>query len=320
MEEKISVIIPIYKVEKYLEKCVKSVLNQTYKNLEVILVDDGSPDNCGKICDMFAERDKRIFVIHKENGGISDARNVGLRKATGEYIAFVDSDDYIEPDMYEELLQHIKKDRSELAICNFWYVDEMGTSIDERNNDLPIRDEVISGDEALARLAEKKYWYYVTAWNKLYQKQLLEGIEFPKGKIREDEFVAHHVLYKCKRISCVKKPLYQYVQRKHSIMNSSFTAESLDVVDSFCNRVVFTCDKNTTIAEISLQNAANHLLKGYRELDRKKENLDILREKRKLYNKAYIKAFKTNISFKTRIKCGVVFMHPKLYILLAKIF
>ena len=123
--ERISVIVPVYKVEPYLRKCLDSIVNQTYRNLEIILVDDGSPDNCGRICDEYAERDKRIRVIHQKNGGVSSARNEGLKIASGDWIGWVDSDDWIEPDMFEYLLENAKKSKADIAVCSRkeWYKD-----------------------------------------------------------------------------------------------------------------------------------------------------------------------------------------------------
>ena len=140
-EDKISVIIPLYKVEKYIRGCIDSVISQTYRNLEIILVDDGSPDACGKICDEYAEKDSRIKVVHRKNGGLSAARNTGINFATGKYIAFVDGDDHIHPDMYSQLHFSILQSGADIAICNFLYVDESGKKIIDANKNMPIKTE-----------------------------------------------------------------------------------------------------------------------------------------------------------------------------------
>lgn len=323
MKEKISVIVPIYKVEKYLEKCVDSILNQTYSNTEVILVEDGSPDKCGEMCDMYAEKDSRVVVLHKENGGLSDARNAGMLIATGEYISFVDSDDYIEPDMLEIMYNRMKEDGTDLVVCNFSYVDEEGNIIKEKNQNSPIKDEMLTGEQAFSRLAGKKYWYYVTAWNKLYRRDLLKDIEFPKGKINEDEFVAHYVLAKCNRISCVEKSLYMYVQREHSIMhrlvNGKYTIKNFDAMEAFCSRVMFAKKRNKAVMRLALQKAGQILLQAYRDLGKENQYKSILNEKRKVFNKAYREALAGGLHPKTAIKYGIVFLHPNLYISLAKL-
>lgn len=208
----ISVIIPVYKVEKYLDKCIQSVINQTYSNLEIILVDDGSPDNCPQLCDDWANKDERIKVIHKKNGGLSDARNAGLDIAIGEYIAFVDSDDYIESDMYECLLDKIIKTQSQMAICNFEYVDTDGniTTLNTMGQDC-----CFSSRQILADWCGNDLVYYVVVWNKLYSRKCWENIRFPVGKIHEDNFVMYKLFFTCNRIVCSKTKKYNYVQRNN---------------------------------------------------------------------------------------------------------
>lgn len=237
----ISVIIPIYQVEEYLNKCIASVANQTYKNLEIILVDDGSPDNCPEICDKWSKKEQRIKVIHKKNGGLSDARNAGLKIAEGEFISFIDSDDFIALDMYECLLKKIKETEADLAICDYERIDENGNFIEEES---PIKDEILTLDQAIEKLTEKKWWYYVTAWNKLYSKKSLKGIEFPVGKIHEDQFVAHKVFNNCKKIVCINQKKYFYVQRASSIMSADKAIRHLDSVEALCERMDFLKENN----------------------------------------------------------------------------
>lgn len=239
MQPKISVIVPVYNVEKYLPHCLDSILNQTYKNLEIILIDDGSSDRCPEICDTYAGKDKRIKVSHKKNGGLSDARNTGIEMLTGEYVAFVDSDDYIATNMYEVLLNRIIFDRADMAICNFLYVNERGELLEGKNNNLPIINECLQPRNAIKKLSEPKAWYYVTAWNKLYHKKIFENLRFPKGKYHEDEFVIHYILQNCVRISCVHDPLYYYVQRDNSITSESFSLRRMDIADALIDRYFF---------------------------------------------------------------------------------
>ena len=143
----ISIIVPIYKVEKYLKKCIQSIMNQTYLNFELILVDDGSPDDCPMICDNYAKLDNRIVVLHKQNGGLSDARNAGLDVARGEYIGFVDSDDFIANNMYEKLLSGLLAEDADMAVCNFSYVDENYRFLDKRNLSMPVVNERLDLNE-----------------------------------------------------------------------------------------------------------------------------------------------------------------------------
>lgn len=213
MEELISVIVPIYKVENYLEKCVNSIINQTYKNLEIILVDDGSPDNCPKICDTLAKKDKRIKVIHKKNGGLSDARNVGIESATGRYIGFVDSDDYIEPTMYSELISNLKETDSDLSICGRYINYENGKQVQNVTRSIKIEME---RNDALIKLNSFSY-FDMSACDKLYKAKMIKKIRFPFGKKCEDYYFMYQVFFKCKKIVYFSNPLYHYYQREGSI-------------------------------------------------------------------------------------------------------
>ena len=187
--ELISVIVPIYKVEAYLDKCVQSIVNQSYRNLEIILVNDGSPDNCGAMCEAWAAKDGRIKVIHKENGGLSDARNAGLAIATGELISFIDSDDWIEPEFLQTLYDALVAQNAQIAECAIHLVDEEGKILRSRG---PAKCESIGKIEALRRLVMED-GVYQTVWNKLYRRQVIAGILFEKGKYNEDDFWPYQI-------------------------------------------------------------------------------------------------------------------------------
>lgn len=242
MSDVISVIVPIYKVEAYLRRCVDSICNQTYQNLEIILVDDGSPDGCGRICDEYALKDSRIRVVHKENGGLSDARNAGLDIAHGEYISFVDSDDYIDENMIEKLWAAVISEDGEMSLCEFSYVDDDYHILEEKNKKKsPIKNEVLTGVEAVQKLTDSSGQYTI-ACCKLYKKTLFRDVRFPKGKFHEDEFVSHVLFLKCNRVVCIGEALYYYVQRNDSIMGSISRAVSinnLDKYEAFLNRALY---------------------------------------------------------------------------------
>lgn len=237
MEEviKISVIVPIYKVEKYIERCINSILHQTYGNLEVILVDDGSPDKCPEICDRFKEQDSRVKVIHKKNGGLSDARNAGIDLATGDYIAFVDGDDYISPEMYELMLTACKKNDAQMAMCGRHLVYEDGNLIDDR---FILSDEVcFTGGDTVKHLLTYD-GCDSAAWDKLYLKILFEDIRYPVGVMSEDYQVTARLMHKCSKIVHVGKALYYYVQRPESITKQAFTKQRytvLEQVENICD-------------------------------------------------------------------------------------
>lgn len=229
-QELISVIIPIYNVEKYLEQCLNSVLSQTYSLLEIILVDDGTLDQSGVICDSFAERDTRIRVIHKKNGGLSDARNAGIDVATGEWIVFVDADDFIHPQMIELLYRSVLKSNSQLAWCKIKEVPEDGCIADlQCSPEHYWAPEKI--DICVYEKQEAERQFYTVAgmqecmvtWNKIYQRQLFKAtdglIRFPKGKIYEDGYTTYRLIYQAKTIAVISSALYYYRQRSGSIMN-----------------------------------------------------------------------------------------------------
>lgn len=193
MQDLISVIVPVYKVEKYLKRCVDSILAQTYPCLEVILVDDGSPDGCPAICDEYAREDRRVRVIHKENGGLSDARNAGIDAAKGKFLGFVDSDDYVHPRFYELLLQALKEEGADIAGCDVKKVCK--TEKIEEKEQQPIQRTVYSGREATANLYDAQ----------MYKKELFEEIRFPKGKLHEDEFTSYKLLYQSESVVYINR-------------------------------------------------------------------------------------------------------------------
>ena len=227
-EDLISIVIPVYKVEKYLEKCVESVINQTYKNLEILLVNDGSPDNCPKICDEYAQKDNRIKVIHKENGGLSDARNAGIDVATGKYITFIDSDDYISNDYVEYMYNLAQKHNAQIATCEF----EIVYLEDELKND----SEYIEDIEVLT---PRDFFYNmlfakrsdVTACAKLYEIGLFKEIRYPKGVVYEDTATTYKLIEKCNKIATGNKKCYFYFTRPNSISKiSGFNSNELDYI------------------------------------------------------------------------------------------
>ena len=243
-ESLISIIVPVFNVERYLDKCINSIVNQTYKNIEIILVDDGSPDTCPQLCDTWAEKDNRIIVIHKKNGGLSSARNAGVKISTGKYIGFVDSDDYIAIDMYENLYNAIIECDADMAICSYVFLDEQGNKI-EGSAESPIKNEILNEQQAYRKLDMSKpnYWYYVTAFNKLYKRELFKKVTFKEGKIHEDEFAIHHFFAACSKIVTIENILYYYIQHKGSIMTSPFSLKRLDAVEAFWERHIFFEEK-----------------------------------------------------------------------------
>lgn len=205
---RLSIIVPVYKVEKYLSKCIESILAQTFTDFELILVDDGSPDRCGEICDKYAQQDNRVVVIHKANGGVSSSRNAGIEKATGEYIGFVDSDDYISPTMYEQMLASAERHSADIVICGVYRVTEDGQI---KNNEIFAKEIVFAKDEVMHDILTDKLKNYT--WNKIYKKKLFKGLSYPIGYNYED-FAINYLLFERGKVF-VGIPTIGYFYLKH---------------------------------------------------------------------------------------------------------
>lgn len=227
----ISIIVPIYNVEKYLPHCINSILQQRYQNIELILVDDGSSDGCSAICDVYAEKDPRITVIHQKNSGVSVARNVGLARAKGKFVGFVDPDDYIAPDMYQEMIEAMEATDSELAICGYNYVDEDG-KIDERRRYPLAEREALTQEELMGRFSDMPPTIRLGVVNKLFKNNLLADLKFMEG-LHSSEDVLFLTEYACKinKVVVVHKPLYLNTVRKGSATHGGLSINSL--ADSF---------------------------------------------------------------------------------------
>lgn len=290
----ISVIVPVYKVEEYLDQCVSSIVNQTYQNLEIILVDDGSPDSCPAMCDRWAEKDPRIKVIHKENGGLSDARNAGLKVATGEYVAFVDSDDWIDPDMYSLLYERIRKSESDISSCGVQRVWDDGTEpqmLTKLNG-----NHVLEKCEAMEALILSSYLIQ-TVWNKLYKTDIVKSLCFPRGKIHEDEFWSWQAIGKASRVATIERPLYYYRQRSNSIMDGGYVKDRLLVIEAKVERQGFIEREMSILSDIAksdlLYTCLFHAQNVVEQrLDDKKELLHYLSSTAKQYlpSKNYMKS------------------------------
>ena len=233
MRELISVIIPVYRVEEYLSRCVDSVLAQTYENMEVILVDDGSPDGCPAICDAYAALDSRVRVLHQKNTGLSGARNAGIDASHGKWLAFVDSDDYLAPRFLERLYEVCVDTGSDLGVCRWEYVK--GEPIPERGSG-GVR--VYTGREMLANLYTPDGAYFVVAWNKLYRRELFQEIRYPQGRIHEDEATTYRIYDRTERATYVDSSLYGYFVTPSSITRG-FNPKRMDWVRAVAERMDF---------------------------------------------------------------------------------
>ncbi|MBE6127678.1 MAG: glycosyltransferase [Erysipelotrichaceae bacterium] len=236
----ISVIVPIYNAEKYLDRCIKSISGQSHKNLQILLVDDGSTDNSALLCEEWAAKDSRIKAIHQQNSGVSTARNVGLDNAEGKYILQVDSDDYLHPQTITLLLEALLSENADLSICDF----EKGTDNSfsfESNIKKERKAEVINCFDAIKRsyLNSENALRYIAPWGKLYKKELFAGIRYPIGKIFEDIYVTHQILCQCEKIAVIPDKLVYYYQHSESIMNKAFNIKKLDYLQALKERIDF---------------------------------------------------------------------------------
>ena len=222
----ISIIVPVYKVEKYLKRCIDSICAQTYQNIEIILVDDGSPDNCGLICDEYARKDDRVVVIHKENGGLSDARNAGIDRAKGDFIGFVDSDDYIQKDMYEYLIGLIVDYDADIATCTVCECYEGQLPVLQKSTFIRVVNRV----DVMRMALESQITMFVV--DKLYSKKLFESVKFKQGKIYEDAFVSIDLLEQVKKAVISDEQKYYYTKRSDSISNCLFNENTHDIVEA----------------------------------------------------------------------------------------
>ena len=226
-EELITIIVPVYKVEDYLERCIESIINQTYNNLEIILVDDGSPDNCGKICDEYQIRDKRIKVIHKENGGVSAARNDGIAASTGQYIAFIDSDDYIKKEYIEKLYLNLKKNNCDISICSY---------VETNDNTYPVEKNkeetyIYNSEQVMEKIMYQRE-IYTSVWCKLFKKELFGNIVFPtESNIGEDLATVYKLITKSKKIVYSREKNYCYFQRNNSLIKSRFKKQRMNCIN-----------------------------------------------------------------------------------------
>lgn len=223
-EPLVSIIVPVYKVEAYLDDCVNSLVHQSFQNLEIILVEDGSPDRCPNMCDAWKIRDKRIQVIHKENGGLSDARNAGLAIANGAYISFVDSDDIVSREMIQQLVDIAVNNKADIVECDFVRFEGQLPEIEDTGN---IVVHEYDTKNALMQLMREQDFHYVV-WNKLFHRGILSDLGFETGKLHEDIFFSYQAFGKSKKILKLECPLYYYRQRNDSIMGDTFSRKTMD--------------------------------------------------------------------------------------------
>ena len=298
MTDLVSVIIPVYKVEDYIHKCVDSVVNQSYKNLEIILVDDGSPDNCPKICDEYAKKDKRIKVIHKKNGGLSDARNAGIDKCHGKYITFVDSDDWLPLDAIEWLHSIAEKTNSDIASGNLKEVfdrDERKDLADDNHYDVLGREDAL---EALMYLHDLSN----SASGKIYKKELFDNIKYPVGKHYEDLATTYKIFDEANNVVVSKRIVYYYYQcNSGSIRHNSYSEKRLEAVKFAEEELKFIEKKYPAIKNAAVYRLFFECLSALNDMPARCKDKDSIKKKIRNYRKIVTRDKK--ISKKQKLLC-----------------
>lgn len=273
-EYKISIIIPIYKVERYLERCINSVLLQSFSNIEIILVDDGSPDNCGKICDDFASRDPRIVVIHKQNGGLSSARNAGIDIAKGDYLMFIDSDDYVEPDFCEKAYYFVTNNN--VLCASFGYYEHWSDRTDEFHTS---EAKLISANDAIKKLITRDDVIFNFAWNKIYHKSLFKNIRYPEGRYYEDQGTTYKLFDAANNIYIAPTMLYHYNRRQETITQALGIEQTRDpkilndIFDLWCERLAFVERKYPDLKNSVLNQIVGVIVRSFNVLTWKNDRV-----------------------------------------------
>lgn len=291
MNYKVSVIVPIYKVEQYLHRCVDSIIKQTYKNLEIILVDDGSPDKCGNICDEYATKDSRIKSIHKKNGGLSDARNYGMNYATGDFVLFVDSDDWLELEMIEVMINTAQEYNADIVQSSFYYAYEDYLLLDDRyykEDDAPV---ILNKNELMKALVINERVKNF-AWGKLYKIDLVKNIPFKKGVLYEDVFWAHNVMDKVETYVILHTPMCYYLQRNDSIVYN-YTLKNLDIIKGLKERHTFIEEHYNELIPESYKIIFNTCLCHYNLLNKNKDLNKFYKNDIKMYIQENYEKMKT---------------------------
>lgn len=318
----VSIIVPIYNVEQYLPKCIESAIAQTYKNIEILLVDDGSPDNCPTICDEYAAKDPRIKVIHKENGGLSSARNAGLEIFGGEYVFFLDSDDWIEPTTIEKMLAAIQTNHADLCLCRCCAENESGTILSTSE---PWTDRFLfTRDEFLRELTLSALPKYTICCNKLYSREIIKQLRFPVGLIHEDEFFTPHVYAAIQTAICLNDVLYHYLVRSESITHEQFSVRRFDKITAWLDRIqLYNSINKTELAALTCERTADNYCAMIPKLHKLKHISDAdwqkVRQQKNDLITAVRKQDKSSLNPKSRLKLFLfAFCYP-LYSFIIKI-
>ncbi len=305
--KKLSVVIPVYNVEKYLEQCINSICGQSYQNLEIILINDGSEDGSLNICEDAARKDPRITVISQINGGLSAARNTGMAHASGEYITFVDSDDYVDTEMFSDMITEMEGTDADISVCNF----EKFWGNKTKNNIVSSNEsEALTAAETLGKLYTDQQVIFVTAWGKIYKRELFDGVTYPVGRINEDIFTTYKTYAKADKVIYMNRAYYKYRQRAGSIIHTKFSLKNLDSLDGLreMKDFVLTID-GFTVQNNVIGEYIEKIIYFYFKLD---ELSNVNTIKKALHNEArqLIRTYCNSIRLKEKIKFAIFIYCP----------
>ena len=311
----ISIIVPVYNIELYVKECIESILRQTFKNFELILVDDGSTDQSGKICDEYALKDARIIVIHQKNQGLSQARNTGIDIAKGKYIGFVDGDDWIHEEMFSELYNLCVSNNVKISQCNY----QRCRYIYEKFNATEGEVCIISKEQEIRNLYDSNLAVRtVVAWNKLYDAELFKNIRYPQGKLHEDEFTTYKLIFRADAIAIKNRKLYFYRTVETSIINQKYNPKRLDIIEALEERIKFF-EQYKELEKLTLEKMCDTIISVYyRSLIEQlgEDVLSYIRTKGKQFARKIL--FRMGISINKKVKYFSILWCPQLYLMIAK--
>ncbi len=319
MKPRISVIVPVYRVEDYLPRCIDSILEQTYTNLDVILVDDGSDDACPRICDAYAKKDVRVRVIHQENKGLSAARNVGIESAVGELLFFVDSDDHMHNHTLEILWTQLMANGSSIAVCRHRRMFGLARAVDEPAG--TVGTSVMSGLEAVESIYPTLESYRIMIMGKLFQKKIFDHNRFLPNVSCEDNYIIHHLYYAADKVVFIDTPLYYYTIRETSIMHRPYTMNRLDDIGAVEDRISFLTGKadKTLLSAVYIDYLEKLIMHFYFVKSAFPEKKDVRKMLLCKFRPAYRRSVKQlNLSAVKKLKYGIFSVSSMLYKLLNK--
>lgn len=311
VKDKISIIVPIYNVEKYLQVCIESLIHQTYQNIEILLIDDGSTDKSGEICDYYSKQDTRIKTIHQINKGVAAARNCGVCEATGKYIGFVDPDDWIELSMYETMLYALQKNNADICMCDFVY--EFDGVPEEKARQKPeLKAEIFTGVNAIGRLFLNNTFFYTMLWNKLFKRTLWKGVKFPEGYVHEDEAVIHRIYGNCNKMVAIHGEFYHYRQIPTSITHTNQIQRNFDFCHALSDRIRYLRNKGyTSECRIIANRIVYEVIHNYYILG--VESKYLKRGKKELVSVLPILLNNNKIKYKEKLSIIIFVISPFLY-------